>query len=146
MVIDNREGEEAVVARIRKVLGDRKLYHAYDAVSERGSYVTLSKVLAPGGRITLISPGKTYDEIPESISWSIATVGSAHSDGKDLAFVFSRYLSRGLQEGWLRGQPHVVTPGGLGGVQKALKDLKEGKAHGIKYVFRIAETEGAGSG
>lgn len=89
-----------------------------------------------------MSPGKSYEEIPKTIQRSVTTVGSSHSDGKDLAFVYSRYFTRGLQEGWFHGQPQVVVPGGLGGIKTALENLKAGKAHGIKYVFRIAETEG----
>jgi len=47
-----------------------------------------------------------------------------------------------LQEGWFKGHPYEVVPGGLGGVEGALKNLKEGKASAVKYVFRIMETEG----
>lgn len=56
--------------------------------------------------------------------------------------MYSRFLSKGLQEGWFRSQPHEVVPGGLNGIQKALLDLKAGKASAVKYVFSIAETDG----
>jgi NADPH:quinone reductase len=36
-VVDYRGGDEAVVEGIRKALGGAKLFHAYDAVSEKGS-------------------------------------------------------------------------------------------------------------
>jgi len=49
-----------------------------------------------------------------------------------------------LQEGWFTGHPFEVVPGGLGGVEQALRNLKEGKASAVKYVFRIGETAGIG--
>jgi len=56
--------------------------------------------------------------------------------------VMFRFFGRGLQEGWFKGHPYEVVPGGLGGVEGALKNLKEGRASAVKYVFRIGETEG----
>lgn len=32
-----------------------------------------------------------------------------------------------LEEGWFKGQPQEVVPGGLGGIQSALERLKDGK-------------------
>jgi len=45
----------------------------------------------------------------------------------------------------LKPHPHVVVEGGLAGIEKALTDLKEGKASAIKYVFRIRDTPGVKS-
>ena len=56
--------------------------------------------------------------------------------------IFFRYIARGLQKGFFKGHPYQIVPGGLGGVQTALQDLKDGKASAVKYVLRIAETEG----
>jgi len=56
--------------------------------------------------------------------------------------VYSRYLARGLQSGWFTGHPLEIVPGGLGGVEQALRNLKDGKASAVKYVFKIADTEG----
>ena len=69
--------------------------------------------------------------------------GSKTGD-QEFGFVFYRFMSRGLQEGWFKGHPYEVVPGGLGGVEQGLVNLKEGKASAVKYVFRIAETEGVG--
>jgi NADPH2:quinone reductase len=38
--------------------------------------------------------------------------------------------------------PFRVVEGGLDGLEKALKNLKDGKASVVKYVFGIEETEG----
>jgi len=52
------------------------------------------------------------------------------------------FLGRGLAKGWFKGHPFEVIPGGLEGIEGALRNLKEGKASAVKYVFRIGETEG----
>lgn len=141
-IVDYRDGDEAIVEGIKKALGGAKLLYAFDAVSEKNSYINLSKILAEGSKITLVLPGKEYPEIPSYVTQSKTSVGSLHKDCKDFGYVFSRYIARSLQEGWFKPQPHVVVPGGLGGVQEALENLKAGKANAVKYVFRIAETEG----
>ena len=151
-IVDYRDGDEAVRQGIKKALGGEKLEYAFDAVSENGSYVNLGSVLDPQtGKITLVLPpptgwDKPFEGIPEGVKQSTTNVGSVHKEWKDLGFVFSRYFTRGLEEGWFRGQPQEVVPGGLGGVQTALENLKEGKASAVKYVFRIADTEGVSSG
>jgi hypothetical protein len=149
-VIDYRDGDEAIVAGLKKALegqGVPPLLHALDAVSEKGSYVNISKVLAQGGKITLVLPGKEYNEIPDGIEKSLTAVGSVHNgeEGKDFGFVFFRYIARGLEKGWFKPQRQEVVAGGLGGIQKSLQDLKDGKASAVKYVFRIADTEGVSS-
>ncbi|KAL4893911.1 chaperonin 10-like protein [Aspergillus ambiguus] len=146
-VIDYRQGDDAVVSGIRAALaaaGHSELKAAYDAVSEKGSYVNLSRVMAPGGKIALILPGKKYPEIPESLEKMVVSVGAVHGtpQDQDFGYVFFRLIAKGLREGWFKPHPHVVVPGGLGGLQQALTNLKEGKASAVKYVVRIAETEG----
>ncbi|KAI1798848.1 GroES-like protein [Daldinia bambusicola] len=140
-IIDYRDGDDAVVEGLKKAAGGSKLSYALDATSEHNSYVNISKVLSEGAKITTVLPPQNY-EFPAGVSHSITSVGSVHSDAKDFGFVYFRYLGRGLQEGWFKPQPQVVVPGGLGGIQEALENLKAGKANAIKYVFRIAETEG----
>jgi NADPH:quinone reductase-like Zn-dependent oxidoreductase len=145
VIFDYRPGNNKVVENIKKHLGGKKLRYAFDAVSEHGSYQAISEVLdLKEGRITLVLPGQEYPEIPASIAKTITSVGSVHKEeeGREFAYVFFRYFSRGLKEGWFKGQPTQTVPGGLGGIQKALKDLKDGKASAVKYVFRIDETEG----
>lgn len=140
VVLDYREGDDAVVEGIRKAAGVRKLLHAYDAVSEKGSDVNLGKALSPGATITTVLPTKE-DSVPANIKVSRTMVGDVHNDAKDLGFVYMRYFAKGLQDGWFKGQPQEVVPGGLGGVQTGLANLKAGKANAVKYVFRIADTK-----
>lgn len=159
-LIDYRDGDEAVVEALIKAAPLDKdgnkipILHAMDAVSENGSPVNIAKVFAanptpPQGqkkeipKVTFVLWGPK-EGVPDdgSVEHSITMVGSAHSHCKDFAHVFYRYMSRGLSEGWFRPQRTEVIPGGLGGVQTALENLKAGKASGMKYVVRIGDTEG----
>ncbi|ORY06367.1 chaperonin 10-like protein [Clohesyomyces aquaticus] len=133
-IIDYRSGEDAVVKGIKDALKGQKLYYAFDAVSEKGSYQNIIKVLEKDGSITLVLPGKKYPEIPETVHQSITSVGESHGKASDFAYVYYRYMARALAEGW-----------GVGGRGGALRNLKEGKASAVKYVFRIADTPGVKS-
>lgn len=154
VIVDYRQGDEAVVTGIRDALKGAKLEYVYDAVAEleKSSIQNSISVLdKDSGRMTLVLPPKggweaKWTEIPEGVVQSMTNVGGVHAEFKDLGFVFSRYFTRLLEEGKLKGQPQEVVPGGLGGIQKALENLRDGKASAVKYVFRIEETEGAGSG
>ncbi|KAF4978862.1 hypothetical protein FZEAL_4822 [Fusarium zealandicum] len=141
-IVDYRDGDEAVVEGLKKAIGGQQLFHAFDAVSERGSDVNLGKVLAKDSTIVLVLPGKEHPGIPSHVKQTVTNVGQVHRDDKDFGHIFYRYLARGLQDGWFKPQPQEVVPGGLGGIQTALENLKEGKANAVKYVFRISETEG----
>ena len=65
----------------------------------------------------------------------------AHVTRKDLGYIWSRYLGRLLEDGRLKGHPYEVIPGGLNGVLIGLQKLRDGKASGIKDVYRIEETD-----
>ncbi|CAK7240721.1 MAG: hypothetical protein STHCBS139747_002168 [Sporothrix thermara] len=122
---------------------------AYDPMSYEGGYITLAKILqGPDARLATVAPRFAYKELEgraEPLHLGKTFAGLAFGDDaadRDLAYVYLRYVARGLHEGWFRGHPHEVVPGGLNGIKKALEDLKAGKAHGVKYVLRIADTEG----
>ncbi|KAK4541032.1 hypothetical protein LTR36_008401 [Oleoguttula mirabilis] len=153
-IIDYRKGDEAVVQGIKdalKAAGGLKLEHAYDAVSEAPTYQNIAHAIdTSSGKITLVLPppggdwGAKFPGVAEGITTSTTNVGSVHNNLKDLGYVYFRYFTRGLEEGWFKAQPQEVVPGGLGGVQSALEKLKDGSASAVKYVFRIGETEGVG--
>ncbi|KAF2773346.1 GroES-like protein [Teratosphaeria nubilosa] len=145
-IIDYRDGDEAVVQGIRDALKGEKLEYAYDAVSEKNSYINIGKVLDPNtGRITNVLPGKKYEGMPEGITKTLTTVGSVHGvpdDLKEFGYVYFRYISKGLEEGWFKAQTPEVVPGGLAGIEKGLNKLKDGSVSAVKYVYRIADTPG----
>ena len=145
-IIDYREGDEAVVKAFKEQAAKHgKISYAFDAVSDHGSYINIGKVLEGPGKITFVLPGKEYEGIPEDIEKTTTAVGAVHGkpdDLKELGFVVFRYIGKGLEEGWFKGQPTEVVPGGLAGVEKGLTNLKEGKANAVKYIFKIADTPG----
>jgi hypothetical protein len=149
-VIDYRNGDEATVQGLKDALKGQKLEYAYDAVSEKGSYQNIGKVLDPEkGKITFVLPGKNYDEgLPAGVEKTITRVGDVHGTPDDLwefGYVYFRYIAKGLAEGWFKAQPQEVVPGGLEGVEKGLQNLKDGKASAVKYIFKIADTPGVSS-
>lgn len=139
-IVDYRDGDAVVVAGIKQALNGAPLRYAYDAVSEKNSYQNICQVLEPDGHITLVLLGKDYTGIPKSVNQTQTQVGDAHKEQKDIAFVYFRFITRGLEEGWFRPQPQEVVPGGLAGIQPALEKLKNGSASAVKYVFKIADT------
>ena len=152
VVIDYRKGDEAIVQGIKAALKGQKLEYAFDATAEHNSWVNICRVLDhETGKITLVLPpmddmaGK-HKDIPESIDQSMTVVGDVHGPQSDVGYLFSRYFTKGLEEGWFRGQKQEECPGGLEGIEGALKRLKDGSASATKFVFKIADTPGAGSG
>ncbi|MCJ1383113.1 hypothetical protein MMC17_006226 [Xylographa soralifera] len=161
VILDYRSGDDSVVQGFKQAVEQHgKIEHAFDAVSERGSYVNICQALDKSGAITLVLPGKQYPEIPDTVTQSVTSVGSVFeafdhdswqkkvgtkTGNQEFGYVMFRLFSRGLGHGWFKGHPYEVVPGGLGGVEGALINLKEGKASAIKYVFRIADTEGVTS-
>jgi len=144
-IVDYRSGHEAVVQGLKDALKGQKLWYAFDATSEHGSYTNIVQVLEPTGHLTTVLPGKKYEGVPESVKLTTTNVGESHKGDKDYAYVMFRYFARGLAEGWFKPHPYEVLPGGLEGVQQGLENLRDGKASGVKYVFRIGETKGVKS-
>jgi NADPH:quinone reductase len=146
-IIDYRGGDEKVVVGLKAAIPKgRKCMYAFDATSENGSYTNIVQALDSEGHITLVLPGMNYEGIPESVNQTTTTVGSVHGqpdDLSDLGFAWFRLFGQGLKEGWFSGHPYEVVPGGLAGVETGLRNLMEGKASGVKYVYRVEETEGA---
>ncbi|KAH8663851.1 chaperonin 10-like protein [Ilyonectria robusta] len=151
-IVDYRQGDDATVEGLKQALNGQPLRYAFDAISENNTWMNIVKVLEPeNGHLCLVLPdfsGTTYDDIPTTIKWSVARVGHAHEDigaesgARLLARSFFRLFGNGLSEGWFKGHPHEVVPGGLAGIQTGLTNLKEGRASAVKYVFRISETPG----
>jgi NADPH2:quinone reductase len=160
VVVDYRKGNEQVVNELQLALGSsEKLCYAFDAVSDKGSYQNLMKVMdLRNGKITLVLARKTYEGIPLDFAKSFTQVGKVHSDSypglkgektlkgllgdQTFGAIMYKFFERGLAEGWFSSHPFEVVPGGLGGLETGLTELKAGKASAVKYVYRIGETEG----
>jgi NADPH2:quinone reductase len=158
-IIDYRKGNEEVVKGLQSALGSEKLGYAFDAVSDHGSYQNLMKVMdLAKGRIALVLARKKYDGIPDDFAKFFTQVGRVHAStypgikgekklegllgDQDFGAIMYKFFERGLSNGWFKGHPYEVVPGGIGGVEKGLTDLKAGKASATKFVFRIDETKG----
>ncbi|RYN29006.1 hypothetical protein AA0114_g12430 [Alternaria tenuissima] len=139
-IVDYRKGHKAVVQGIKDALNGQKLWHAFDATSEHGSYTNIAQVLEPTGHLTVVLPTEKYEGVPETVNLANTNVGAAFKDEKDYAYLMFRYFARGLAEAFFKPHPYEVIPGGLEGVQKGMENLRNGKASGVKYVFRIGET------
>jgi len=133
------------------------LRYCFDAVSEHGSFDVVARVLdRNGGKVTHVLPPERERKgfkYPEGIESSLTMVGSVHAtkmpgfeigDDKDFGYIWFRYFSRLLEDGRLKPHPYEERKGGLAAVGNALRDLKDGKASAVKYVFNVAETQGAG--
>lgn len=62
--------------------------------------------------------------------------------GTEFGYCYSRLLGYWFSEGKLRVHSPEVVEGGLLGIEKALKDLRGGRNHGVKYVVRVRDTPG----
>lgn len=161
-IVDYRIGSEYVVEKIRgalKAAGTEGALYAIDTVCENGSYQNVSKVMMDGGHITLLRPDEDYSDIPASIERIVTYVGNVNGDiktdvrlqdqtrkrlatnGRDFGLVWSQLFTSGLRDGWLKGHPYEVLPGGLNAISEGLSKLQDGKISAGKYVFKITDTE-----
>lgn len=138
-IIDYRKGDAEVVKGIKSALNGLPLKHGLDTVAHKSSTANIAEAM-DGGKIARTLPAE--GEVHKGIEQFQLSVSSVHGEQKDFGFAMYQLFGRGLQDGWIQARPYEVVPDGLGGVEKALQNLKAGKASAIKYVFRIAETEG----
>lgn len=147
-IVDYRQSDEAIVQDIEKALNNQKLEHAFDATADHKSYVNLSKVLDQNAaKTTLVLPPKDdltgkHKEIPDGIYQSNTNVGDAHGEEKDLAYMYTGYFTKDLEEGCLKAQKQEEVAGGLAGIEGVLERLKEGSTSATEFVFKIADTPG----
>jgi len=149
--IDYRKGEDAVVKEIEEALKKEglppKVKHAFDAISENGSYKAIRRVLDPQGVVTVLLANKSSgfptasnDDFEYDAGQTLirTSVGQVFNVSKDFAFVWYRFIGKLLEEGRFKPHPHEVL-GGIDAIGKGAKDLSDNKASGTKYVFRIAD-------
>ncbi|OAX84708.1 hypothetical protein ACJ72_00905, partial [Emergomyces africanus] len=147
-IVDYRSGLEATIQGITDSLrqaGHSVARHALDCVATEHSTDALRKCIAPGGQINFAAAKINLDASPAI--GTATSVGSAHGmagfeSNEHFGFVMCRYFTRALMLKEFSGHPYEIRPGGLEGVEQALKDLKDGKASATKYIFRIADTPG----
>ncbi|PYH94576.1 quinone oxidoreductase [Aspergillus ellipticus CBS 707.79] len=138
--------EQATVSAVKSVLESQGLVanHALDTIMSEDSTAVMKGVVNPGGKVNYVLP-----DVPDvspgvaSLTFvSAAHLGGGEDDCRDLCAAFCRWFTRALAGGRWTGHPVMVREGGLGGVQGAMEDLRDGKASAVKYVFRVGETAG----
>lgn len=148
-IIDYRDGDELVRSKIKDAARGRPIHYAYDGVGEHGSHQNLGAVMTAPAEITAMLPSRDYQP-PEGILIGQPMAGTVHMppaagktiEDNEFGAAFFQFIGRGLAQGWFSGHPYEVRPGGLAGLEEALRDLRAGKASAVKYVVRIGETEG----
>lgn len=149
-MVDYRNGEDALVAAIEEILAKKsltKVLYVLDAISENGSLEAILRFIEPmGGIVSTVLPPNMFARDKENFKWPPGVKGinggvpRVQETHKDFGYLWSRYLGRLLEDGRLKAHPYEIIPGGLNGVLTGLQNLKDGKASGVKYVYRIKDT------
>ncbi|KAK9324878.1 chaperonin 10-like protein [Lipomyces orientalis] len=161
VVVDYRNNEDIAGSIRTHLRPGQKLLYAWDTVSEHGSYLHVIKALESGlglhhsikaaeaaheSRLCLILPECSFNDIDTTkTKFGIANAAVAHGEDaarRDFAYVFYRQVAKWLQEGKFAGHRYKIVGGGLDGVAKGLKELKDGQVSGSKNIFRIRDTPG----
>ncbi|KAF2494751.1 GroES-like protein [Lophium mytilinum] len=150
-VVDYRNGEDALVAAVEEFLAKKglgsKVPNVFDAISEDGSFEATLRFIDPSGTVSTVLPPRLFAKDKKNFRWppGIKAFNSAapfvHTTLQDFGHIWSRYLGRLLETGGLKAHPFEVIPGGLNGVLIGLRNLRDGKASAVKYVYRIADTK-----
>ncbi|EUC39669.1 hypothetical protein COCMIDRAFT_41841 [Bipolaris oryzae ATCC 44560] len=151
-VIDYRQSDADVLAAISAVLQreglGEKVPLVFDAISEHGSLERTAQFIDPhGGRVATVLPPAMFARdkeafgYPEGVEARFIRAARVFGEDREFALVWSAYMGLLLESGRLKGHPYEVVPGGLKGVIAGLQNLRDGKASGVKYVYRIEETE-----
>lgn len=97
-------------------------------------------------RIASVMPAIVYagpEDAPVDVrGFSVATVHLGTERERTFGLIFSRYLTKALQMGWLSPHPVEVVERGLEGIQEALGKLRRGEVSAFKFAVRIADTPG----
>lgn len=131
---------------------DGRAFHALDTVSSQETFNTVLANAMAGApksdrkpKIATVLPGLDYSLVDPTVEIEQAYCGLGHQgNAHDVRFAAALFgmLSWGLEHGWLKGHPYEVRPGGLDGLEGALRESKEGKIRAKKLLLKIAETPG----
>ena len=149
-----------VVAEVKKILEKEGLVlrHAFDAISHSDvrTWENVAPCLAKEGTVwlNLTDPPEKPVTWPSNMVVSRVYVSGAYGehdpdgfrsredaalDG-EFAYCMYRYLARQLKKGTITTHPFEVMEKGLESVAEGLQLLYDGKVHGKKLVYRIADT------
>jgi NADPH2:quinone reductase len=162
-LVDYRNGIEKMKEMVKEKLNGLEAHHALDAISSKGTWVPLSQMLSPSTEkqttyLSVVSGANKYDEedLGKGVQIVYTYCGTVHSGAylpgmpkqgnaeevksdPEFGYLLFRYLARMIADGRFSGHPFEVVDGGLDGVGKGWNMLKEGKARGNKFVFKIGQ-------
>ncbi|PMD33848.1 GroES-like protein [Hyaloscypha variabilis F] len=157
-VVDYKKSD--VVAEVKEILKREGvlLRHAFDAISHSDvrTWESVAPCLAAEGPVWL----NLTDPPEEPVNWPANVIVSrvfvsgaygeydpdgfrSHEDAArdgEFSYCMYRYLARQLKKGTITTHPFEVMERGLDSVAEGLQLLYEGKVHGKKLVYRIADT------
>ncbi len=152
-VIDYREGPNHIVEELHRL--DPRIEYVLDAISTDQTISTVARIPdAAHGRLSLVLPPEAPIQFGDGIKVTVSFAPALwepneFEDAMDLsvqstplkafAYVYYRYLSYALANDLIKHHPYEVVPGGLKELPRALKDVRDGKNSGTKYIFRIDE-------
>ena len=141
VVLDYRS--ESISKDLEEALDGKKASRIFDASNTSSSVQYLSKVLEKGSGKYVCTTKILPDQMENLKDFALARqiwVGCVHEDkefgSKDFGFVWGNMFARLLAQGKLTGQPYEVIPGGLEGVEAALRRLMNRKGGNEKFVYR----------
>ena len=157
-IVDYKKSD--VVAEVKKFLEKEGLVlrHAFDAISHSDvrTWESVAPCLAKEGTVwlNLTDPPEKPVTWPSNMVVSRVYVSGAygeydpdgfrsHEDAAldgEFAYCMYRYLARQLKKGTITTHPFEVMEKGLDSVAEGLQLLYDGKVHGKKLVYRIADT------
>jgi len=141
-----------VGSKIRKITGD-KLKYAWDTVSEEKTAKICAEALSSSGEGahygTILNVKAPREDVKFTTTLMYTVFGEEFTKGghpfpaskEDFEFgkVWFALTEKLVGEGKLKAHPASVRDGGLEGILKGLDDLKEGRVHGEKLVYRISQ-------
>ncbi|KAI5286382.1 hypothetical protein KEM54_006829 [Ascosphaera aggregata] len=150
-IVDYRNGVNANIIEIKKVLNGQELYWAIDTICEDDSAKVIDAVVnVEKGMASVVGLAKSMGPL----KWKPIFVKAVHADAnmlgdkkplgtigyREFGTAFFRLIGRGLAAGWFAGHHHKIVPRGLEGIADALNEMKDGKVSAFRYVVRIEET------
>ena len=159
LLIDYRQfSQSGLVEELHRVAPQVK--YILDAISILDTVNLLGQVVDPSsGAIGIVLNLDTPSQIDAGIKiplvfapalWEpsandigfLDSAGSENAGLKAFGYQYYHYLAYALSRNLIASHPSELIPGGLNGIPTALKNLRDGKNSGLKYLFKIAETEG----
>ncbi|EXJ87206.1 hypothetical protein A1O3_04165 [Capronia epimyces CBS 606.96] len=136
-----------------RTLTENSLKYAWDTIAIESSAQMCADALStyPGTRYGTTNAVKMpRDDVKSTFTVMHTMYGEAFTFGPvefeaspedfEFAKLFMGLTEKLLAEGKLKTHPEIVGEGGLAGVIQGLDDLQSGKIHGVKLVYRVADT------